>query len=604
MRLLRRMKAEAALLIALADIGGVWPVMRVTAALTDACRYRGRRRGASSACRCGAPRPADSPQIPRGRKRQRLHRAGDGQDGRARAQLFERHRPHRVLRRRGGRAAAGYRAGAVLRAPDARAGQAAAGAHRRRLRLSHRPAAAPRSGLDPDRDLDRRGARLLRERRPELGARGDDQGAPLRRRHRGRREASRRTLALHLAQISRLRRGRRHPRHEAADPRLSRPRRDRGRGPQHQARPRRHSRDRVLRADPAAHRRRPPSRAARARDAGHAGGARRRRLDRAPKRATSSTAAYRFLRTVEHRLQMVADEQTHTLPGDRAGLERFARFLGFADRDAFAEALLAASAQRAAPLRRRCSRRAASAEAKEQALRLSRGRRRSRDARQARRHGLSQAARSLRAGARLAWPAAIVRCKSAVRRARSLPNSCRCCCRSLRAPEIRTRRCIAFDRFLAGLHGGGAAVLAAAAESRSGRADRAGAGHRAAARRHPRAVSRGDGCGDRSELLRRAAGGRRACREPRPLAAAGRRLRGLPRPHPHVRPGAHVPDRHAHPVRHRVGRAGGRGLRAARRRAGPLAARAPSRTISPPARPHARARRSRSWRSASSAAAR
>ena len=51
-------------------------------------------------------------------------------------------------------------------------------------------------------------------------------------------------------------------------------------------------------------------------------------------------AAYCFLRTVEHRLQMVADEQTHTLPGDRAGLERFARFLGFADRDAFAKTLL------------------------------------------------------------------------------------------------------------------------------------------------------------------------------------------------------------------------------------------------------------------------
>jgi glutamate-ammonia-ligase adenylyltransferase len=51
-------------------------------------------------------------------------------------------------------------------------------------------------------------------------------------------------------------------------------------------------------------------------------------------------AAYRFLRTVEHRLQMVADEQIHTLPGDRAGLERFACFLGFPDRDAFAEALL------------------------------------------------------------------------------------------------------------------------------------------------------------------------------------------------------------------------------------------------------------------------
>ena len=36
MRDLRRMKADAALLIALADIGGVWPVPRVTRALTDA----------------------------------------------------------------------------------------------------------------------------------------------------------------------------------------------------------------------------------------------------------------------------------------------------------------------------------------------------------------------------------------------------------------------------------------------------------------------------------------------------------------------------------------------------------------------------------------
>jgi [glutamine synthetase] adenylyltransferase / [glutamine synthetase]-adenylyl-L-tyrosine phosphorylase len=51
-------------------------------------------------------------------------------------------------------------------------------------------------------------------------------------------------------------------------------------------------------------------------------------------------AAYCFLRAVEHRLQMVADEQIHTLPGDREGLERFARFLGFADRDAFADTLL------------------------------------------------------------------------------------------------------------------------------------------------------------------------------------------------------------------------------------------------------------------------
>jgi glutamate-ammonia-ligase adenylyltransferase len=52
-------------------------------------------------------------------------------------------------------------------------------------------------------------------------------------------------------------------------------------------------------------------------------------------------AAYCFLRTVEHRLQMVADEQTQTLPSDPEALARFARFLGFADRDAFADVLVA-----------------------------------------------------------------------------------------------------------------------------------------------------------------------------------------------------------------------------------------------------------------------
>jgi len=51
-------------------------------------------------------------------------------------------------------------------------------------------------------------------------------------------------------------------------------------------------------------------------------------------------AAYCFLRTVEHRLQMINDEQTQTLPTEREELERFARFLGFADRDAFAKVLV------------------------------------------------------------------------------------------------------------------------------------------------------------------------------------------------------------------------------------------------------------------------
>ena len=50
--------------------------------------------------------------------------------------------------------------------------------------------------------------------------------------------------------------------------------------------------------------------------------------------------AYRFLRVVENRLQMVADEQTHSLPSDPASLMGFAHFLGCADRDDFARLLL------------------------------------------------------------------------------------------------------------------------------------------------------------------------------------------------------------------------------------------------------------------------
>jgi glutamate-ammonia-ligase adenylyltransferase len=52
------------------------------------------------------------------------------------------------------------------------------------------------------------------------------------------------------------------------------------------------------------------------------------------------TAAYLFLRRVEHRLQMVADEQTHVLPADAEAVERFARFLGYDGREAFANDLL------------------------------------------------------------------------------------------------------------------------------------------------------------------------------------------------------------------------------------------------------------------------
>src|SRR5204863_1927511 len=44
---------------------------------------------------------------------------------------------------------------------------------------------------------------------------------------------------------------------------------------------------------------------------------------------------YRFLRRVEHRLQMRDDAQTHRLPSDRAGIAGLAAFLGYADGEAF-----------------------------------------------------------------------------------------------------------------------------------------------------------------------------------------------------------------------------------------------------------------------------
>ena len=51
--------------------------------------------------------------------------------------------------------------------------------------------------------------------------------------------------------------------------------------------------------------------------------------------------AYHYLRRVEHRLQMIDDAQTHTLPEDEEGLSAVATFLGYDSLNAFAEELLA-----------------------------------------------------------------------------------------------------------------------------------------------------------------------------------------------------------------------------------------------------------------------
>jgi glutamate-ammonia-ligase adenylyltransferase len=55
---------------------------------------------------------------------------------------------------------------------------------------------------------------------------------------------------------------------------------------------------------------------------------------------TTLEQAYRFLRRAEHRLQMVADRQTHTLPATASGFAAFAGFMGYASAGAFAAAAL------------------------------------------------------------------------------------------------------------------------------------------------------------------------------------------------------------------------------------------------------------------------
>ena len=53
------------------------------------------------------------------------------------------------------------------------------------------------------------------------------------------------------------------------------------------------------------------------------------------------TTAYHFLRKLEHRLQMIDDAQTHSVPKDHTAIHRVAVLMGFATEAAFAEALTA-----------------------------------------------------------------------------------------------------------------------------------------------------------------------------------------------------------------------------------------------------------------------
>lgn len=59
-----------------------------------------------------------------------------------------------------------------------------------------------------------------------------------------------------------------------------------------------------------------------------------------PKVFRDLSESYVFLRTLEHRIQMVEDEQTHSIPEDETGQDRIATFMRFANRDALKEEVL------------------------------------------------------------------------------------------------------------------------------------------------------------------------------------------------------------------------------------------------------------------------
>ena len=104
----------------------------------------------------------------------------------------------------------------------------------------------------------------------------------------------------------------------------------RGRLPQRQNGPRRHSRHRVRHPVPATAQRRRPAGPAHRQHAGSIA-----RLEAVGclthQERTHARRQLRFLRKIEHRLQIMFDLQTHMLPDDRAELRKLAIRMGYAD---------------------------------------------------------------------------------------------------------------------------------------------------------------------------------------------------------------------------------------------------------------------------------
>lgn len=88
--------------------------------------------------------------------------------------------------------------------------------------------------------------------------------------------------------------------------------------------------------------------------------------------ARALEAAYRFLRRVEHRLQIEAEQQTHTVPENGESLDRLSRSLGFASKKEFSAALAKHTRQVRAVFRRLISEPGAGADRAAESLQIFR----------------------------------------------------------------------------------------------------------------------------------------------------------------------------------------------------------------------------------------
>ena len=316
------------------------------------------------------------------------------------------------------------------------------------------------------------------------------------------------------------------------------------------------------------------------------------------------TAAYDFLRRVEHRLQMVADEQTHTLPAEREALERLRALSRLRRPRRFRRRAADASAHGREALCQAVRKRAGIAGASSRTCR-SRPPKRERARRSIGLRKWAFASRAKSPPPCGAGTPARYRALRGEQARKNLTELVPVIIDQFARAENPDAAFAAFDRFLAGLRAGGRllSLLRQNPELIRFIALILGAAPRLAdiLAQHPHVI---DPLIDPSFFG--ALPDARAARERSLRESLGEsaRLRGFARCDPPVRPGAHVPDRRAHSVRLGFGGAGRRSVRRPGRRAASARCTPASRPISPPRTAASAARRPRSSRSAGSARAR